>query len=266
VVLIALLLPALSKARDAMRAVQCATNERQLYATTLFWVNDHGGFLPGYSYAYGIGWGQQILKSAGYGIAGTGLLISGGYLQDDSIYRCPALAGINDPRNQNVILNGWSYDYAMCSNAATGGQIWIVNPNPPINAGNYTSSIQNNLPNPFVLSQDPTNILNGIAATTTGTYHAIKNKLTMCGHPAETAWFIDKLDRSDYLAKRNAPAAVAGAAAGINWYLATNYPPGNLPPHNKGIGVNVCYFDGHVELVQTVQMGYGPGIKSYDFP
>ncbi len=52
-VLIGLLLPALNKAREAARQVQCLSNMRQLSSAIIMLANDHHGYMPsatGYSY------------------------------------------------------------------------------------------------------------------------------------------------------------------------------------------------------------------------
>jgi prepilin-type N-terminal cleavage/methylation domain-containing protein len=45
-VLISILLPALNRAKDKARAVQCASNERQIYMSCLMFAQDHSGHLP----------------------------------------------------------------------------------------------------------------------------------------------------------------------------------------------------------------------------
>ncbi|HEY7091407.1 MAG TPA: prepilin-type N-terminal cleavage/methylation domain-containing protein [Tepidisphaeraceae bacterium] len=45
-VLIAVLLPALNKAREAARTVQCMSNLRQIQTATVVWANDHQGRMP----------------------------------------------------------------------------------------------------------------------------------------------------------------------------------------------------------------------------
>src|SRR5690625_2447020 len=44
--LVAILLPALAAAREAARATQCASNERQLGMGFQGYVNEHNGYLP----------------------------------------------------------------------------------------------------------------------------------------------------------------------------------------------------------------------------
>jgi prepilin-type N-terminal cleavage/methylation domain-containing protein len=45
-ILISILLPALSRAKDKARQVSCASNERQLYMLCMMFAQDHGGHLP----------------------------------------------------------------------------------------------------------------------------------------------------------------------------------------------------------------------------
>jgi prepilin-type N-terminal cleavage/methylation domain-containing protein len=45
-ILISILMPALSRAKDKARAVQCASNERQLYMLCVMFSQDHKGHLP----------------------------------------------------------------------------------------------------------------------------------------------------------------------------------------------------------------------------
>src|SRR5215218_4768656 len=45
-ILMAILMPALSRAKDKARQVQCASNERQLYMMCLMFAQDHKGHLP----------------------------------------------------------------------------------------------------------------------------------------------------------------------------------------------------------------------------
>ncbi len=52
--LVALLLPALTKAREAARAVQCLSNERQIGTAVHIYVQDHRGYLP---------WGHDLRSS-----------------------------------------------------------------------------------------------------------------------------------------------------------------------------------------------------------
>src|SRR3954464_6110413 len=45
--LIGILLPALNKARESARQVQCLSNMRQLANAPMMLANDHGGYMPG---------------------------------------------------------------------------------------------------------------------------------------------------------------------------------------------------------------------------
>jgi prepilin-type N-terminal cleavage/methylation domain-containing protein len=45
-VLIAVLLPALRRAQESARQVNCLSNLRQISNATIMWANDHAGFMP----------------------------------------------------------------------------------------------------------------------------------------------------------------------------------------------------------------------------
>src|SRR3954469_25413953 len=50
-IMISILLPALNKVRDKARAVQCASNMRQIYLACQMFAQDNGGHLPSPGYA-----------------------------------------------------------------------------------------------------------------------------------------------------------------------------------------------------------------------
>jgi prepilin-type N-terminal cleavage/methylation domain-containing protein/prepilin-type processing-associated H-X9-DG protein len=80
-VLISILLPALNRARDKARAVQCASNERQLFMFCLMFAQDNKGHLPRASWASNV-WapGQNYIDEmncwgqGGNGVDGRGIV------------------------------------------------------------------------------------------------------------------------------------------------------------------------------------------------
>jgi prepilin-type N-terminal cleavage/methylation domain-containing protein/prepilin-type processing-associated H-X9-DG protein len=107
-ILIAMLLPALNKARAAAKVTACASNQRQIYLATVMYANDNRGFLPGSQvwggyrgaeYANGAGgypweyadttppWNINWARS-GARFYGIGLLISGKYLPASRVAEC----------------------------------------------------------------------------------------------------------------------------------------------------------------------------------
>jgi len=90
-VLIALLMPALNKARESSRRVNCMSNLRQLSVAWLSYAQAHKGEMPLAENQLGVGWAdpgntdEDIVK---------GLLYP--WVPDPRVYRCP-----NDPTEKN---------------------------------------------------------------------------------------------------------------------------------------------------------------------
>jgi len=77
-ILISILLPALNRARDKARAVQCASNERQLYMLCMMFAQDHAQHLPRASWSsnnYVAGGGTEYIDEINcWGQTGEGLV------------------------------------------------------------------------------------------------------------------------------------------------------------------------------------------------
>ena len=104
-VLIALLLPALGKARDvAMRAV-CQSNLRQWYLAALTYATDNEGFLPPAE-------DGGVTPSCFYRVDAYDLrVLMEGYISDWTVYGCPAVGAppIDDPANTRFNSYGTYY-------------------------------------------------------------------------------------------------------------------------------------------------------------
>ena len=79
-ILAAMLLPALSRAKEKGRQTACLSNMRQIGMGTVMYAQDHADFLPyGYAYVWPQGtplyWWQDLLRS---------------YMQTESVYSCPS--------------------------------------------------------------------------------------------------------------------------------------------------------------------------------
>ena len=158
-VLIAILLPVLSKARKAAASSKCLSNLRQIMQATLMYANDHQGFLPyaGCGDAPGTPKGGQYLANClynpnvapagsppGLGVAASGVFtpsdVQSGvlyeYLNSDKVYRCPL-----DTNPASVSSNGtiplFSALTSYCMN------IWLCNynedPQNPAPNGGYSN-------------------------------------------------------------------------------------------------------------------------------
>ena len=129
-ILAAMLLPALSKARDKARTISCVNNLKQLYLATALYANDY-----------------SLERMAGRGAAGnwTNLLIEGNYIaapeySNDNlrhplsgITRCNAVSGVNDP---GAIMYGFMRNhygmnkylaYNTAAGATNGAEVWALN-------------------------------------------------------------------------------------------------------------------------------------------
>jgi prepilin-type N-terminal cleavage/methylation domain-containing protein len=113
-VLIALLLPALNKARQQANLVSCASNLRQIGQAVVMYANDNGGYFPPIWTAYD--GGSHMMQPGVWG-----LLESEGIPHSSNARVCPSVAGVLDPP---ALFNGadptalWSYRY----NVIIGGQ------------------------------------------------------------------------------------------------------------------------------------------------
>ena len=108
-ILVAFLLPTLSKTRENARRIQCMGNLKQIGLSLLNYADDNGGMFP-YGHAQG---GLGIFDH------GMGLLHSEGYLPNGDIYDCPSsiprsTVAVNGGR---VLLGGiigdYDYDYLV---------------------------------------------------------------------------------------------------------------------------------------------------------
>jgi prepilin-type N-terminal cleavage/methylation domain-containing protein/prepilin-type processing-associated H-X9-DG protein len=77
-ILLSLLVPALSSARERGRRAVCASNERQLIAACLFYAGDHDGQMPGGNATVSPGYGIDSTYAVSANIPmGTALLVGG---------------------------------------------------------------------------------------------------------------------------------------------------------------------------------------------
>ena len=117
-VLIALLLPALARARSLANQMACASNQRQIGVAMYEWADDNKGFAPGCGQGFGMGAGQLVpvpgVNNVTYALpnlnwhyafqlpAGNaqrlvlpeGALLAKGYITSPAVYVCPSMERI----------------------------------------------------------------------------------------------------------------------------------------------------------------------------
>ncbi len=139
--LVAILLPALGKARKAARATSCLSNLRQVGQTLIMYANDNHGAMPGVMWSNGsenyctpyanrlaFGGGRLYGSISGFGYANVGLLCFKGYATWGPMFFCPGRED-TDPMSWNQQYKpsqinlgaGWSWNPGW--NA--GGSQWI---------------------------------------------------------------------------------------------------------------------------------------------
>lgn len=105
--LIGILLPALSKAREAAKSMQCLSNQRQIGLAMAMYQNDHDGMFP--QYADGPNWTVSSNAAPLTSIWSAQLAVQGQYVGTYKVYDCPTLASEAPFDNPNVwgSLFGW---------------------------------------------------------------------------------------------------------------------------------------------------------------
>ncbi len=124
--LMALLMPAINKARDEARSVGCMSNLRSLMAGVILYARDHQGSLPSPNWAnagspgdmaHELGWLYASNKMAFLSDLQYGTIWP--YVGTDRAYRCPA-----DPLyGQRSLIMYWPYDARMISSFMMNGSI-----------------------------------------------------------------------------------------------------------------------------------------------
>jgi prepilin-type processing-associated H-X9-DG protein len=103
-VLIAILLPAISKAKNKATAVSCLSNLKQISLADYLYANDYNGYPPeGWS-----GPAHNTYKGANKSWART--LLDGAYLKTSNVFHCPAHRsrfGADESLLKSYMSNGW---------------------------------------------------------------------------------------------------------------------------------------------------------------
>jgi prepilin-type processing-associated H-X9-DG protein len=252
-VLIALLLPALNKAREQAKAVQCLSNLRQLCAANFNYAADNAGVnvpganvvLVGNSPHWQDAW-FEILAAGGY--LGNPTLTGNGLQYSIPIARCPS--GIDAP--SNWLPNSSGANIASPASPIDGQGLypvlWFTTlfGTPPLTFGNNyagtwyainTVSIDNSSGSGTTGGAGnawPTNVLpmmNNVA----GVYSTIATgsmpKLAKVKKASDTVFIFDGVLQSN--------------ASSINYWSGNGYCAQGR--HNSQTTCNVAFFDGHAD-------------------
>jgi prepilin-type processing-associated H-X9-DG protein/prepilin-type N-terminal cleavage/methylation domain-containing protein len=228
-VLIAILLPALNKARGQANTVQCASNLRQLGLGAINYANDYRGtVLISGVYQGGVDptqGGTNLSNNDRWFVA----LMRGGYLgtkRPNAQYyeianfypmlQCPTVKDLIQPDQ-----NGYSYsNYNMSTHVGgIGGGAWY---NPPLVESRTTTTMVVNPPAP--------------PRPVTTTVNTTRLKLNQIKQNTKTI-YIGESDRKTI----NANTELSPVASSSN--------PWNAPGDYHQKGSNILFFDGHVEAV-----------------
>src|SRR5450759_1061754 len=122
-ILAAMLLPALSQARDKARQASCTSNLKQLGLLFVMYTNDYEGYLPN-PYGYGVtGTNWACVLYAGY-ITGKAYNYGGDVnLGGNTLFRCPS-SPVNTPegrKRSSYLMNG---EILAASNGSTYNNAW----------------------------------------------------------------------------------------------------------------------------------------------
>ncbi len=223
-VLIAMLLPALNKAREQAKQIACGSQERQIALALLMYANDNHQYLPP------IRWGENQVFYSG---AGETSSYKGGwvdeYFHSYKVLRCPSAA------QESLVGGGYFYyadTYPWTTYFFIGG------------TGNH--SVNNATINGRIVYQ----------TSTTTTPGAPLTRLSHCGKTiGGYGTPNDYYGALYYLPAQSQPLLVDQVRANSSasgWkpfgYTSTIYPP------NHQTGANVAYADGHVQWIPASQL------------
>ena len=211
-ILIAILMPALRKARQSADEIACASNLRQLMQGFHLFANEHKGHLPGGVYDMP---NPDAEKRDWLMGGGPGWLIQWAphqgtvyrYVNNDPrVYRCPSLP--YEQVGSRANSNG-KFDYSVFLSFA-GARISNVK---PTSRYRHTNMIEEYVPTPVITEEDPGRHMNTVSpegghasidsmahhhrkgcnyASIDGSVHWFKEDLTDPGRQASWAWWSQK--------------------------------------------------------------------------
>jgi len=164
-ILIATLMPALKKAREASYEISCASNLRQLMMGFQNFANEHKGHLPGGHYDFGAAQPDPEKRDWVFGnLRATGIVPDRvphegtifRYMNNDpKVYRCPALMPQPGARHDS---NGM-FDYANFL-SFTGARVVKV---PQLATYTHSNGTVETVPTPVLVEEDPARHMNTVS-------------------------------------------------------------------------------------------------------
>ncbi|MEX0653446.1 MAG: prepilin-type N-terminal cleavage/methylation domain-containing protein [Phycisphaeraceae bacterium] len=205
-IIIALLMPALSQARETARNALCLTNTRSLTLGAIMFANDYDGYAPGAGYASGLGVGQKV-TSDGEEHSDTSIMLREGYLSSHETWICPT----SFSRVETDGYGGWAYLYRF-NWSFVGTQLGSQS---PTSAG----------------AQNPK-----LGFHSNGSDHRRATNMLQTATPSKAVFLLDAFHFADYAEQKNNETPLQ--PAGAKWL-------GGNAAHYEGQIVNAAYVDGH---------------------
>jgi type II secretory pathway pseudopilin PulG len=145
-VLAAMLLPALGKAKEQARLIQCLNNKHQQHLAISLFADDYNGFAPGAGYNGGTGIGQQIMLNDGPDDRPDSTLVELNYVSDRTAFQCTGAMSYRATLDAKF-WGTWSRHYAFMNryNRAFVGLSEITS-GERIHLGAYSGSLSEVIP------------------------------------------------------------------------------------------------------------------------
>jgi prepilin-type N-terminal cleavage/methylation domain-containing protein/prepilin-type processing-associated H-X9-DG protein len=213
-ILIAMLLPALNKARDAAKSVSCLSNLRQLGQSMLMYQNDNRGSYPFYDTLAWKQFGDPTY--VGDYVTWSRLFWIKGYVKNAQIYACPAHAGWGKDK---FSFSNYAHDAYMTrtTNAASHSSDEGVFPYVEYgyNLDNIGSNLRNTRVGPYTTAQKYTPAHVGNLANPGNTIILCDSNYPISGQEPRGYYIVD--DQYDGPTYYNAQARHPGPSCNVLW-------------------------------------------------
>ena len=134
-ILAAMLLPALSKARERARQATCMNNLKQIGQAMMMYVNDYDEYFPRCFYGWGTGaydvhWHAMLIKLGYFGKSKRGIFEMTTYSRSDwKVFTCPSAPNLRLKPTDTYGIPGWDWQFISYgyNYFFIGGSIGITN-------------------------------------------------------------------------------------------------------------------------------------------